>query len=211
MVLYIGPVEIPDSWSSRGLSAKCIQECTRRLLSQRQEFIEVFLEITLSGMRVLNVSRNTLVKHKRDELYYCGVCTDDEQYFAVVTRKTDQKSSHKLVIDPEVGQTVPSEGGKSSRAHICHVFRVIQSKSVLVLHSEDKKGKHQSPDVKPKTIPIQSCVTLINAVRGSLRGPPLWTIPRRHQHQPEPESQPRYVVLQRGKQRQRIRISLRQS
>ena len=171
MVLYIGPVEIPDGWSSRGLSAKCIQECTRRLLSQRQEFIEVFLEITLSGMRVLNVSRNTLVKHKRDELYYCGVCTDDEQYFAVVTRKTDQKSSHtKLVIDPEVGQTVPSEVGKSSRANICHVFRVIQSKSVLVLHSEDKKGKLQAPDVKPKTIPVQSCVTLINAVRGLFVG-----------------------------------------
>ena len=170
MVLYIGPVEIPEIWSSRGLSAKCIQECTRRLLSQRQEFIEVFLEITLSSMKVLNVSRNTLVKHRRDELYYCGACTDDEQYFAVVTRKLDQKSSHKLVIDPEVGQTVPSEVGKASRAHICHVFRVIQSKSVLVLHSEDKKGKQPAPDVKSKTIPIQSCITLINAIRGLFMG-----------------------------------------
>ena len=165
MVLHIGPVEIPDSWSSRGLSSKIIQECTRRLLSQWQEFIEVFLEITLSGMRVLTLSRSTLVKLKRDVLYYCGMCTDDEQYFAVVTQKMDQKSWYKLAIDPEVRQTVPSEVGQSSRAHICHVFRLIQSKSVLVLHSQDKKGKLQAPDVQPKMIPIQSCVTLIDAVR----------------------------------------------
>ena len=163
LVLYIGPVEIPGSWSDRGISSKCIQECTRRLLSQRQEFIEVFLEMTLSMMKVLNVSRNCLVKHKRDELFYCGVCSDDEQYFAVVTRKTEAKTSQKLVIDPEVGQTVPSDGSKQARASICHVFKVIPNKSVLVLHGGDKKT---NPDVKAKTIPITSCVTIVNAVKG---------------------------------------------
>ena len=163
LVLYIGPVEISGSWSDRGISSKCIQECTRRLLSQRQEFIEVFLKMTLSTMKVLNVSQNCLVQHKRDELFYCGVCTDDEQYFAVVTRKTEAKTSQKLVIDPEVGQTIPSDGSKQARASICHVFKVIPNKSVLVLHGGDKKT---NPEVKAKTIPITSCVTIVDAVKG---------------------------------------------
>lgn len=177
LVLYIGPVEIPESWSTRGLSSKCIQECTRRLLSQRQEFLEVFLEVTLSGMKVLNVSRNVLVRHKREELFYCGVCSNDEEYFAIVTRKLDSKSSQKLVIDPEVGQTVPSDG-KSSRANICHVFRVIKSKSVLVLHSgEKKKG---GPEVKPKTVPVSSCVAIISAIRGLFTGTGLKSLEDQH-------------------------------
>lgn len=169
LVLYIGPVEIPEAWSSRGLSSKCIQECTRRLLSQRHDFIEVFLEITLSTMKVLNLQRNTLVRCQRDELYYCGSCTDDEQYFAIVTRKVDSKSSQRLVIDPEVGQTVPSDGGKSgsTRANICHVFKVIKDKSVLVLCGDRKKS---SSDVKPKTVPITSCIVIINAMKGLFTG-----------------------------------------
>ena len=166
MLLYIGPVEIPEGWKLRELSSKCIVECTRQLLSQRQEFIESFLEITLSSMKILNVSRKVLFKHKREELYYCGVCTDDEQYFAIVTRKLDQKSS---------------KGGSSSssrpmRAHMCHVFKVIVSKSVLVLHSGDPpktKGSKQVAQVKPRTIPVQSCTAIINSIQALFMGVPI--------------------------------------
>ena len=165
MVLYIGPVEIPETWSTRGISSKCIQECTRRLLSQRQEFIEAFLEVSITSMKVLNVSRNVLYKHKREELFYCGTCTDDEQYFAIVTRRIDPK-----LVDPEVGQTlhVPSE--KPVQAHICHVFQVIRNKSVLVLHGGDRGGKGDAPSIKPKTIPIMSCLTIIKAIEGLFIG-----------------------------------------
>ena len=166
MVLYIGPVEIPETWSTRGISSKCIQECTRRLLSQRQEFIEAFLEVSTTSMKVLNVSRNVLYRHKREELFYCGTCTDDEQYFAIVTRKIDPK----LVVDPEVGQTMQVPVEKPAKAHICHVFQVIRNKSILVLHAGDKSGSEEAPNIKPKTVQILSCLTIIKAIEALFIG-----------------------------------------
>lgn len=160
LVLYIGPVEIPESWSSRELSSRCLQECTRRLLSQRQEFIEAFLDINLQMFKILNVSQAPLFKHKREELYYCGVCTNDEQYFGIVTQKVSSKSNKK------------SSGNRTAKASLCHVFKVIQHKSVLVLHSGPSsggKGK-SSQQIKPKTIPVTSCVTIINALQGLFTG-----------------------------------------
>ena len=161
LVLYIGPVEIPESWSTRELSSRCLQECTRRLLSQRQEFIEAFLDINLQSLKILNVSQQALFKHKREELYYCGVCTNDEQYFGIVTQKIRSKSSKK---------SSPSSG-QGARANLCHVFKVIQHKSVLVLHSGSPAGKGKpSQQIKPKTIPVTSCVTIINSLQGLFTG-----------------------------------------
>ena len=165
MVLYIGPVEIPETWSMRGISSKCIQECTRRLLSQRQEFIEAFLEVSTNSMKVLNVSRNVLYRHKREELFYCGTCTDDEQYFAIVTRRIDPK-----MVDPEVGQTVHVPVERPVKAHICHVFQVIRNKSILVLHAGDKGTNGEAPNVKPKTVQILSCLTIIKAIEALFIG-----------------------------------------
>ena len=161
LVLYIGPVEIPESWSSRELSSRCLQECTRRLLSQRQEFIEAFLEINLQMFKILNVGQTVLFKHKREELYYCGVCTNDEQYFGIVTQKISSKGSKK---------SSPSSG-RVARAHLCHVFKVIQHKSVLVLSGSSPGGKGKSSQqIKPKTIPVTSCVTIINSLQGLFTG-----------------------------------------
>ena len=159
LVLYIGPVEIPNTWKVRELSSRCLQECTRQLLSQRQEFLEVFLEVNLRMLKILKVDQGVLFQHPREELYYCGVCTDDEQYFGIVTKK-EQKGSKKS----------SQSNGHQPRAHICHVFKVIQSKSVLILHTGDSKSSPKNSKlltpVKPKTIPITSCVTIINALQG---------------------------------------------
>ncbi len=159
LVLYIGAVEIPLTWRVRELSSRCLQECTRQLLSQRQEFLEVFLEVNLKSLKILKVDQAPLFVHPRDELFYCGVCTNDEQYFGIVTKK-EQKGIRK-------GN---SSNGHMPRAHMCHVFKVMQSKSVLVLKTGDSKttpkGKSISTTVKPKTIPIVSCVTIINALQG---------------------------------------------
>ena len=163
LVLYIGPVEIPESWSTRELSSRCLQECTRRLLSQRQEFLEAFLDVNLQSLKILNVSQQALFKHKREELYYCGVCTNDEQYFGIVTQKLRLKSGKK---------SSPSSGGQGGpRASLCHVFKVIQHKSVLVLHSGSPSSKGKpSQQIKPKTIPVTSCVTIINSLQGLFTG-----------------------------------------
>ena len=161
LVLYIGLVEIPDAWNSRELSSKCLQECTRNLLSQTQEFTEAFLEVTLHSMKILAVNQNVIYKHKREELYYAGVCSNDEQYFGIVTMKPEHKGVRK-------------SGGavKPIRAQRCYVFKVIQQQSVLILFSgdpkESKSGKNnkQHKQHKQKTIPISSCVTIVNAIQG---------------------------------------------
>lgn len=170
LVLYIGPVEIPESWSSRELSSKCLQECTRRLLSQRQEFVEAFLEVTLTSMKILSVSQAVIFKHKREELYYSGVCSNDEQTFGIVTKKLDQKSGKKSMSGSNLSKPI--------RANVCHVFKVMQHKSVLMLHSggdgkdSSKSGKNKvvASQHKQKTIPIKSCVTIINAIQGIFTG-----------------------------------------
>ena len=175
LVLYIGVVEIPDAWSSRELSSKCLQECTRRLLSQRQEFVEAFLEVTLTNMRILAISQTLIYKHKRDELYYAGVCSNDEQTFGIVTRKLEHKGKKSLSS---------SSLGKPMRAHMCHVFKVIQHKSVLCLHSGDSspssskeskgsgsgKSKQMASPHRQKTIPVKTCVTIVNAIQGIFTG-----------------------------------------
>lgn len=170
LVLYNGSVEIPESWSSRELSSKCLQECTRHLLSQRQEFMEAFLEVTLTSMKILAVSQAEIYKHKREELYYAGVCSNDEQTFGIVTRKLDHKSVKKSLSGSNIG--------KPMRAHMCHIFKVIQHKSVLILHSggdgkDSKSGKSKqlSSQHKQKTIPVKSCVTIVNAIQGLFAGP----------------------------------------
>ena len=167
LVLYNGSVEIPESWSNRELSSKCLQECTRHLLSQRQEFMEAFLEVNLTCMRILAVSQAEIYKHKRDELYYAGACSNDEQTFGIVTRKLDHKNVKKSLSGSNIG--------KPMRAHMCHVFKVIQHKSVLALHSggdgkDGKKSKQPSSQHKQKTVPVKSCMTIVNAIQGLFTG-----------------------------------------
>jgi len=122
LVQYIGPVEMPQKWSSRGMSSRCIRECTKRIVSERREYVplEVYLDLGLSNLKLLNSNKNTLVHYGRKELYYCGVHLDDDHYFGIVTR-------HSKLLD-EMGQsvsTVMSETTHPKTIHRCHVFCII--------------------------------------------------------------------------------------
>ena len=122
LVQYIGPVEMPQKWSTRGMSSRCIRECTRRIVNERRDYnpLEVYLELGLNGLKLLNSNKNTLVQYGRKELYYCGVHLDDDHYFGIVTR-------HSKLID-EMGQSVPtvmSETTHPKTIHRCHVFCII--------------------------------------------------------------------------------------
>ena len=153
IVLYIGQVVLPESWASRGPSSRCIQECTRHLLSKRSQFFEVFLEISALGMNVSNAERNMTFNYKRDELYYCGVCTYDEQYFSVMTQKMDQKSHKKETVHSDI-----------KVQDICHVFKVVQGKSVLYNNNSN------SNQVGVMPVTMISGVTIINAMKGIFSG-----------------------------------------
>ena len=122
---YVGPVKIPNSWSSRGVSSRCIQECARQLLSKRQvrDFLKVQLEVSQGSLRITNVQRNILVKHRRDELYYCGLCTNDEQYFAVVTKAT------------------PSS--PDQQADLCHIFKLLPDSKLSTYCIDHKKSSRE--------------------------------------------------------------------
>lgn len=122
LVQYIGPVEMPQKWSTRGMSSRCIRECTRRIVTERREYnpLEVYLDLGLNGLKLLNSNKNTLVHYGRKELYYCGVHLEDDHYFGIVTR-------HSKLID-EMGQSVPtvmSETTHPKTVHRCHVFCIL--------------------------------------------------------------------------------------
>ena len=160
-VQYIGPVEIPESWGSRGLSSKCIKECMRRLLSKRCDFMEVLLDVNLHTVKVVNMQEVLLFKHKREELYYTGMCSDDEQYFAIVTRKLEPKGSKKTDSHPD----------SVARANMCHVFQIIVGRSVMVLQSiKDKERSRANQELKPRSVDISSCVPVIGAIRALFQG-----------------------------------------
>ena len=143
---YVGPVKIPNSWSSRGVSSRCIQECARQLLSKRQvkDFLKVQLEVSQTSLRITNVQRNILVKHRRDELYFCGLCTNDEQYFAVVTKA--------IVSTPD-----------SQHADLCHIFKLLPD-SKLSTYCIDHKKSSREMKSGPE-VPVKSCTNITNAIQ----------------------------------------------
>ena len=155
---YLGPVEMPPKWSSRGLSLKCIRECVRRMLSVREQHIEVYLVVSVKGMSLQNMVGRTLVTYSRDELYYCGVHMEDECYFGIVTRHHQQPA-----VDPQVGQV---EDASATRwVHHCHVFKVVQGQSKITMTF----GQVSSPMNKEQTTPVRSSQTVVNYIRQLFR------------------------------------------
>ena len=145
LVRYIGPVEIPHKWSARGMSSRCIRECTRRIVTERGDSpLEIYLELGLNGLKMLNSNKNTLVHYGRKELFYCGVHLDDDQYFGIVTR-------HSKLID-EMGQSVPtvmSETTHPKIIHRCHVFSMLPPECVteMQVHYSGAGNIHQTTKV----------------------------------------------------------------
>ena len=157
-VHYLGPVEMPAKWSSRGLSLRCIRECVRRMLSVRQQHIEVYLVVSGKGMSLQDTSGRTLVTYSREDLFYCGVHMDDECYFGIVTCHHQQP-----VVDPQVGQV---EGAPTTNlVHHCHVFKVVQGLSKITMTF----GQVSSPLNKEQTTPVRSSRTVVNYIRQLFR------------------------------------------
>ena len=146
-LLYCGPVHIPESWSERGVSSKCIQECARQLLSCRksQDFLKVQFDVSQSSFKIVNLTGNILVKNRRSELYYCGICTSDEQIFAIVTRKKkDAKNG----------------GGVEE---LCHVLKLLPE-STLSLYCIDRSKSQREIRAGPPE-KVKSCVNITNAIQ----------------------------------------------
>lgn len=142
-LLYCGPVKIPESWSQRGVSSLCIQECARQLLSKRkpEEFIKVHLEVSQASMKITNTSGNILAKHRRDELYYCGLCSNDEQHFALVTLDTET----------------------STKAELCHVFKVLPDSKLSKYCIDKSKSLRETRSGQPT--PLRSCIEITDTIQ----------------------------------------------
>ncbi|XP_019858446.1 PREDICTED: regulator of G-protein signaling loco-like [Amphimedon queenslandica] len=143
MLLYCGPVKIPSTFIQRGVSSQCIQECARQLLGKRKsdEFVKVHLEVSQSYMKITNTSGNIFAKYKRDGLYYCGLCSNDEQHFGIVT------------LDPET----------NSRADMCHVFKLL-SDSKLSKYCIDKSKSLREVRIGQPT-PLKTCVEITEIIQ----------------------------------------------
>lgn len=142
---YVGPVQIPESWSARGVSSRCIQECARQLLSKKQakDFIKVQLEVSQTSLRITSIQGNILVKHRRNDLFFCGLCSNDEQYFAIVTRATTDK--------------------KPGTSDLCHIFKLLPD-SRLSTYWIDRKKSNRETKSGPE-VPVKSCTNITNAIQ----------------------------------------------
>ena len=146
LVIYCGPVKIPVSWSNRGVSSLCIQECARQLLSKRksEDFLKVQLEVSQSSLRISNLTGSILAKHRRQELYYCGSCTNDEQYFAIVSKAEEDGSSGPV-------------------ADLCHIFKLIPDSKLSTYVIDRSKSSREVRSGSPAL--IKSCVEITEAIQ----------------------------------------------
>ena len=143
---YCGPVKIPESWSNRGVSSLCIQECARQLLSKRktEDFIKVQFEVSQRSLKITNTSGVVLAKHLRQELYYCGLCSSDEHYFAIVTRRSSEI----------VGQ---------AQADLCHVFKLMSDSKLSTYCINRAKSEREMRSGQPSS--LNSCLDIIDAIQ----------------------------------------------
>jgi hypothetical protein len=144
LLLYCGPVKIPESWSNRGISSLCIQECARQLLGKKkpEDFVKVQLEVSQNSLRITNTSGNVLAKHHRYELYYCGLCSSDEQMFAVVTK---------------------SDSPMSTQAELCHVFKLLPESKLSTYCIDKSKSLKEVRSGQP--VALKSCVTITETIQ----------------------------------------------
>ena len=143
MLLYCGPVKIPASWSQRGVSSLCIQECARQLLGKRmaEEFVKVHLEVSQSWMKITNTSGNVFTKHKREGLYYCGLCSNDEQHFGIVTLDTETYT----------------------RAEMCHVFKLLPDSKLSKYCIDKSKSLREVRSGQPT--PLKTCTEITETIQ----------------------------------------------
>ena len=147
LLTYCGPVKIPDSWSHRGVSSLCLQECARQLLSKRtnEDFLTVQLEVSQNSLRITNLSGNILVKHRRKELYYCGSCTNDEQYFGVVSKSSDTESTTRILAD------------------LCHIFKLLPESKLSTYCIDRSKSQREQRSGSPTS--VKSSVEITDTIQ----------------------------------------------
>lgn len=160
LLLYCGPVKIPNSWSNRGVSSLCIQECARQLLSKRkvEDFVKVQLEVSQNSMRITNTTGNILAKHHRYELYYCGLCSNDEQYFAIVTK---------------------SDNPTTVQAELCHVFKLMPESKLSTYVIDKSKSQREIRSSQP--VSLKTCVDITETIQQIFQNenaPPVPTLKR---------------------------------
>ena len=160
VVLYCGPVKIPDSWAYRGVSSHCVQESARQLLSKRQSnsFLRVLLEVSQTSMKLTDsTGGNILVQHHRSELYFTGMCTSDEQYFAIVTRN--------------MMATPPISSSANSVAELCHVFKLLPDSKLSTYCIDRTKSQRESRAGQPMS--LKSCVDIVDTIQAIFSSSPV--------------------------------------
>ena len=151
---YLGPVEMPLKWSTRHLSLKIIRECVRRMISFRDRYLELYLQISGEGMSLINLEDQVLATYGRDELYYCGVHIDNDEYFGIVTRHHQETA-----VDPQVGQS------SQKFVNHCHVFKVPRPQSNITV----TLGHPTSPLKRTQVTAAKTSHTIVNYIRQVFR------------------------------------------
>ncbi|XP_071947707.1 regulator of G-protein signaling 12-like [Antedon mediterranea] len=112
VVGYLGSIDIPASANLPTASLQAIRGCVRRLRVEQRIHSAVLMEISESGVRLVNKARRTMVVYPADCVAFSGVCPDDKRFFGIVTAQT--------VYDAFDGNTDDEDDEPVGSS--CHVF-----------------------------------------------------------------------------------------
>ncbi|XP_033109844.1 regulator of G-protein signaling 12-like [Anneissia japonica] len=111
VVGYLGSIDIPASANLPTASLQAIRGCVRRLRVEQRIHSAVLMEISESGVRLVNKARRTMVVYPADCVAFSGVCPDDKRFFGIVTAQN--------VYDAFDGNSDDEDDPVGSS---CHVF-----------------------------------------------------------------------------------------
>ncbi|XP_022110468.1 regulator of G-protein signaling 12-like isoform X2 [Acanthaster planci] len=122
IVGYLGSIDIPASANLPTASLQAIRGCVRRLHLEQRVHSVMLMEITNTGVELINANRKVTVVYHSDSITFSGICPDDKRCFGIVTAHSQGEVSDCVDSDDEpVGSS-------------CHVFLVDPSLSYHNVH-----------------------------------------------------------------------------
>lgn len=116
VVGYLGTIEMPEMNGDDGLLA--IRNCVRRLRVEKKVHTMVLMAVWPEKTVLINHHGLKLAEYPASQVAFCGMCTDNKQFFGLVTSRP---------------WDVEDEHDEQSRSSSCHVFMTesIEDKSEM--------------------------------------------------------------------------------
>lgn len=124
IVGYLGSIELPAASSLPAASLTAIRNCVRRLRAQQKVHNIFVMEISLTGIQLVDSEKRSVVTYPLKSLAFTALCSDDKRVFGIVTRKSNEPEK---VINPLNSWHAQNNNKIDLQSTVncsCHVFSV---------------------------------------------------------------------------------------